>query len=342
MRIPMGRLTGSGSFAAVVTILAITLVACSETGTPPGPRPEPVVVYASYADQDFLPGLFERFTDETGMPVTIRYADEQENVARVVANRGAPPADVLLVPTISAIWLAAEEGALIPQRSAVIDAAVPDWLRDPDYLWTATGFRLGVIVYDPQAIDPDAGIDYASLAEPEYQGRLCLSSAQLSVNRALIAMLIDSLGRRPAELLVRGWIRNLGHPVFDSEAQLLEAILDGRCGAGIVSSSAVAETDPERLGIRVPATAALDAEAAGIARHARHPDAALTLIEWLVGKTAQPLLAAGNRHYPANPAADSPSGADRAGRNKAATTNSGRIGRNNEEALKLAERAAYR
>lgn len=342
MRTPAGWLKRSGMLAAVAAISSITLAACGDTGAPSGPRPQPVVVYASYADQDFLPGLFERFTDETGMPVTIRYADEQENVARVIANRGAPPADVLLVPTISAIWLAAEEGALIPQRSAVIDAAVPDWLRDPDYLWTATGFRLAVIAYDPQAVDPDTGIDYASLAEPEYRGSLCLSSAQLSVNRALIATLIDRLGTRPAELLVRGWIRNLGHPVFDSEARLLEAILDGRCGVGIVSSSAVAETDSGRLGIRVPATAALDAEAAGIARHARHPDAALTLIEWLVGKTAQSLLVGGNRHYPANPAADSPSGADRAGRSSVATTNSGRIGRNNEEALKLAERAAYR
>ena len=62
----------------------------------------------------------------------------------------------------------------------------------------------------------------------------------------------------------------------------------------------------------------------------------------MVGKTAQQSLVAGNWHYPANPAAADPPALVAAGRANAATVNSWRVGRDNEEALKLAERAAYR
>ena len=325
----------------VAAIAAICAAGCERTAPTDEPRPEPVVVYASHEVETYLPALFEGFTEQTGIRVTMRYADEHENVGRVIANRGVPPADVVITPSIGSIWQAAEEGALIPQRSAAIDIAVPDKLRDPDRLWTGLGYRSALIVIDPDSVDSAAIKDYSDLAAASLAGGLCLSSSQLSVNRSLIAMLINALGRRPAEVLVRGWMANLGHPVFDSETELLAAIEAGTCKAGIASSSAYRLDTSDRLVAITPDTAYVDLEAAGIARHARNPDSALLLIEWLVSVSAQQAHSAANGHYPVNPNAATPDGLPEAGR-QATQRRITAIGLNNEEALLLAERAAYR
>jgi len=304
-----------------------------------GPRPEPVVVYLSETQATYLPALFEAFTADTRVRVTVRAEDEQEVVARVIANRGAPPADVLLTPSTASIWRAAEEGALIPQRSATIDAAVPQSLRDPDKLWTAIGFESAVIVYDPGRLAAADVPGYESLAAPALDGLLCLGSSRTAHNRAVIATLIERLGRRDAERIVRGWIRNLAHPAYDTDDAVIAALADGTCAAGIVASGAVLAGLPGPLTVSVPGKAAVNVRAAGIARHARNPAGALALIEWLVQAPAQAELATASRAWPANPAVDV---AERAGRPDAAGVASSIAGRNDEEARLLAERAGYR
>ena len=60
---------------------------------------------------------------------------------------------------------------------------------------------------------------------------------------------------------------------------ILEAIADGRCEIGLVSHSAASESGMPFL---EPAQLVADVEAIGVARHARNPDGAAALLEWLV------------------------------------------------------------
>ena len=85
---------------------------------------------------------------------------------------------------------------------------VPTWLRDPDEYWVALSYRSAVLVYDPDSVSPDLLSSYEELAEAQFRGRICMSSASLPINRAVIAMLIDKLGIRDTELAVRGWVAN--------------------------------------------------------------------------------------------------------------------------------------
>ena len=72
---------------------------------------EPIVVYASYADETYLPALFNGFTRETGIRVTVRYATTQSIVDDVIGKRGSPPADLLLTANVTGVWRAADKGA---------------------------------------------------------------------------------------------------------------------------------------------------------------------------------------------------------------------------------------
>ena len=98
------------------------------------------------------------------------------------------------------------------------------------------------------------------------------------MNQAVIASLIDELGVRPAELVVRGWLKNLAAPVFESEQNLLDAIISGNCKIGIATNAAASESG---LSVNIPQPAAVDIDGIGIGRHAQNPVGALALVEWL-------------------------------------------------------------
>jgi iron(III) transport system substrate-binding protein len=265
-----------GLIAAVLLMLA----ACEKPpeNRPDGERKQPVVVYAAFEDDAHLQDPLAQFTEETGVLVIVRRGDSQDIVTDLIENRVFPPADVLMTNSVVDIWRAAEEGALRPIAADTVAELSPGWSRDPDGLWAGIGVRSAVIVYDAAAVGVDGSLDYASLQQPHFRGKLCLSSSSNAVNRTVIAMLIDELDIRPAELAVRGWMKNLAMPVFDSEYQVVEAIESGACAVGIVSSS-VAVTSG--LSVHAPSPTFADVDGIGIGRHARNPDGAMALLKWL-------------------------------------------------------------
>ena len=272
-------------------LAALTVCACerpaTETGAPAA-RLEPVVVYASYEDENYLPSLFTAFTAETGISVTVRHRPEQQVVDEVIGKRGSPPADVLLTRSVHGVWQATDEGALRPLQSEKILAMVPGWLRDPDGYWTAIGFSAVRVVCNGGRLEDCDGVEaYRDLGKPEFRERLCLSASSIAVNRTLIAGLIADHGVRPAELIVRSWIANLALPPFESELALLQAVEAGTCGLAVVSGLALNHASRLTVAARWPQPGYFDIVAVGINRHARRPEAARRLVEWLVDDAAQ-------------------------------------------------------
>jgi len=304
---------------------------------------EPVVVYASYADETYLPTLFTGFTRDTGIRVTVRYGTSESIVDDVIGKRGSPPADLLLTANVTGVWRAADEGALRPLGSDIVNERVPAQLRDPDGYWTAVSLRTAQIIFDTQALSAAAVGSYEDLANPEFENKLCLTTSTLADNRSLIANLIKIHGVRPAAIIVRGWMRNLALPPFKSESDLMQAIAAGTCSVGIVSSSRTHLSSSQNEGSRVvastPALGHIDVEAAGINRHAREPDAARQLLEWMLSVPVQ------QQH--ANATATLPVILSVAGKAEAWSR---QLGESNvaagawldEDAVKLAERAGYR
>ena len=328
--------------AAAIALAALAVGACERpAGETPGPasRPEPVVVYASYEDENYLPSLFTDFTRDTGIPVTVRHRPEYQIVGEVIANKGAPPADLLLTRSVHGAWRAADEGALRPLQSTEIGGVVPAWLRDPDGYWTAIGFGSVDVVCNAEHQEDCAAVEaYEDLGKPEFEARLCLSSASIAVNRTLIAGLIADHGLRPAELIVRGWVANLALPPFDSEAALLQAVEEGTCGLAVVSSLAFHDFGRPTVAATWPQPGYFDVVAVGINRHARSPDAARCLAEWLAGPSAQEAQFAAIGLFPANPSVPAagfsftPSNERR---------NAAVFGFYEADAIKLAERARW-
>ena len=313
----------------LVPVIALLLAACSGDPASEQQRFAPVVVYAAYENGEYLEGLFEDFTAQTKIPVTLRLGESGQLVDDIIANRGAPPADVLLASNVADAWRAADEGAL---RPIAVDnlGDVAEFLRDPDRLWAATRMAAIVIASSPQ-VTQEPPNTYSDLAKPAYANRVCLSSSSLPVNRSLIAMLISEMGVRPAERVVRGWVRNLAAPVFGTEAELSVAVESGRCDYAILPSTMAAGA------WTLPNPAYVHIEGAGIARHARYPDSAQKLVEWMLSVDVQDRHAQAMKAYPALTNLIDAALLDGISRKSV-----GFAGWHDNDAVLLAERAGYR
>ena len=253
------------------------LGAC-ERAPAPASAPEPIVVYATAGDETAFEDRLAGFTEETGIPVDVKYGDSAANTNLVISNQGSPHADVLLTTNVADIWRAADEGALLPIQSERLSSVAP-MFRDPDRFWVADDVRLTVVAVNRDIVAGPGIERFADLAGAQRQGRLCLLSSGHDLSRSLMAMLIEEHGVRPAERIVRGWVRNLAQPPFESEQALLEAIRDGACGYGILSDTAAREAT-----VVIPEPAYFDIDGLGVVRHSRYPQSAQALVDWMLSK----------------------------------------------------------
>lgn len=259
----------------VVLGTLMMLAACGGAKEPQGP---PIVVLATGEKGGALTELLADFTADTGVPVSIEWGSSADNADRLIEKSGTP-ADALITDNVADAWRVAESGGFLPVQSTAF-ANLHASLKDPDGYWAAIDVRTLVIAHRNDARPLTAGYD--NLGTGEFKGRLCVSSSQRSINRSLIAFLIEEMGVKEAERLVRRWVKNLAMPPFADEEAVLDALRAGDCDYGIVSTA----NDLDGLTPFSPRPYYFDASAVGVGRHAVQPDSAQRLVEWLLRNRA--------------------------------------------------------
>jgi len=193
-------------------------------------------------------------------------------------------------------------------------------------------------------------VSYEDLADPKWKGRLCLRTSKKVYNQSLVAMMLARLGEAETARVVGGWVTNLATEPFANDNQVMEAIDAGKCDVGIVNTYYFGRLAKERPGLKVaiawPNQASsgvhVNVSGAGVTRHAKHPDEARQLLEWLSSAEAQGLFASLNLEYPANPAIAPDPAVAAWGGFTADPANVAAAGRLQAAAVMLMDRAGYR
>lgn len=337
---------------AVTALFTLVLLAgCGAGDAPDGSAAatRPVVVYSSRAEQLIRP-IFDRYTAETGVPIRYVTDAEQPLIQKLKAEGATTSADLLLTVDAGNLWYAAEQDVLRPTYSDTLQANIPAHLRDPDNTWFGMSVRARTIVYDKRVVDPSGLTDYADLADEKWRGKLCLRTSAKVYNQSLVAALIWKMGERDAEQVVRGWVANLATDVFPNDTKLIEAIEAGQCQVGIVNTyyfGRLQREDPDLpVAIFWPGEETggvhVNISGAGVTRHARNPQGAVALLEWMSGEQAQSLLGGDNLEYPANPGVAPDPLVAAWGEFNASPMNVAHAGAYQADAVKLMDRAGYR
>jgi iron(III) transport system substrate-binding protein len=253
---------------------------------------------------------FEQFADETGIEVEFLTGNDTELRERIAAEGEDTEADVYLTVDAGNLAEAAEDGLFQPLDSTVLTEAIPAEFRDPEDRWFGLALRTRTIVYNPEAIDEaDVPATYEELAEPEWEGRLCLRTGNSEYQQSLVASMIAADGEEETLEVLKGWKDNA--EIYANDIELLEAMAAGACDVGIANHYYLAqqlEDDPDfpvalkwaeqdSRGVHV------NISGGGVTAHADHPELARQFLEWLA-TDGQGVLVHTNHEYPANPAVD--------------------------------------
>lgn len=308
-----------------------------------------LVVYSARNEQLIKP-VFDAYTQATGVKINFITDKEAPLLTRLQQEGAASPADLLITVDAGNLWQAAEQGLLQPVESTALQAAVPAHLRDPQNRWFGLSVRARTIFFNPTLVKAEQLSSYEALAEPQWQGKLCLRSSKKVYNQSLVAMMIAAHGEAKTEQVVKGWVANLAAPPFADDTKLLEAIAAGQCAVGIANTyyyGRLLNKKPQLPVSLLWANQASDGThvniaGAGITRHAPHRAEAQKLLEWLASPAAQNLFVDANFEYPAN-AAVQPAAAVKAwGDYKANLLNVATAGKLQVDAVRLMDRAGYK
>jgi iron(III) transport system substrate-binding protein len=305
-KVPVRRLR-----SAVLALAAVALAGC--TTSPAGTT---IGVYSGRhynTDKE----LYARFTADTGIEVKLLEGKDDALIERLRTEGKASPADVLVLVDAARLDKAAGLDLFQPIRSEALERDVPANLRDGQDRWFALTRRVRAVVVNPKLVDP-AGIgSYADLASPDLRGKLCLRNSRSVYNQSLVADQIIQRGEPAAREWVKGMMANVSQPFFTSDIPLARAVASGTCGAALVNTYYVARMLSgdsgandrelaEKLQMVFPRPAHVNISGAGVTRHARHPEAATRLIEFLASSSGGRGYAEANHEYPLKGYGDDP------------------------------------
>jgi iron(III) transport system substrate-binding protein len=250
---------------------------------------------------------FEGFAEETGVSVEFLNGNDAELRERIVAEGEDTQADVYLTVDAGNLARGAQQGIFQPLESEVLTGAVPEALRDPDDLWFGLAVRVRTIVYSTERMGLDeVPTTYEELAEPSWDGRVCMRDSSNVYQQSLVASLIAAHGEEEAVEIVRGWAD--GAEILANDILILESIADGLCDVGVTNHYYLGRLLEEDAGFPVGLVWAnqdgrgvhVNISGGGVTRYADDPDLAQRFLEWLATEGQKPLVDS-NHEYPANP-----------------------------------------
>ncbi|QLG87842.1 extracellular solute-binding protein [Chitinibacter bivalviorum] len=315
---------------------------------------ETVTVYSARNEQLIKP-LFDAYTKETGVEVKMLSDKEGPLMARLQAEGGNTPADMLITVDAGNLWQAANMGLLKTINSKTLNDNVPAHLRDAKGQWYGLSIRARTMVYNPNLIKADQLSTYEDLADPKFKGKLCLRTSKKVYNQSLVAMMIAQQGEAKTEQVIRGWVANLATDVFADDTKLIEAVAAGQCAVGIVNTYYLGRIlDKMTPAQRDAYTAKLfwanqktngvhvNVSGAGVTRYAKNEAGAVKLMEWLSSEKAQNLYADKDLEFPVNPKVKPDALVSAWGPYKQNVINMSKAGELQSQAVKLMDRAGYK
>ena len=308
--------------------------------------------------------LFESFTEQTGVTVNLIEGDADELIERIRSEGENSPADVLITTDAGRLWRAEEAGLLANLESDALMSAVPENLRHPEGRWFGLTKRARVIVYNTQTVDPAELSTYENLAEPEWQGRVCVRSSGNVYNQSLLASVIAADGAEAAEAWAQGLVDNFARSPQGGDTDQIMAVAAGECDVAIVNhyyyARLVADAGPEdedddaasegtdiaeTVGIFFPNQEErgthVNISGAAVLESAPNPENAVSFLEFLVTPEAQEVFASGNFEYPVVEGVEVAPVVQDFGDFAEDTLNVAVLGENNPEAVRIMDRVGW-
>ena len=228
-------MTGRSSIKTLFALLAFACATHSAAGVSFADNDKTVNIYSARKEALILP-ILERFRDETGIEFKLVTGKADALLKRLRTEGEATPADIFVTVDAGRLHRAREAGVLQRIGSGSVDDAVPAHLRDADGFWVALSKRARTVMYARDRVDPAALSTYEGLADPMWEGRICIRSSGNIYNQSLVSSMIEANGAGSTEAWARELVANFARPPAGGDTDQLRAAAAGECDLAVANT----------------------------------------------------------------------------------------------------------
>lgn len=290
--------------APLIAVAALVLASCgSDEGS------GPLIVYSGRSEELVAP-LIDRFMEESGIEVEVRYAGSTDLAATLLQEGETTDADVFYAQDPASLGSVASLLAVIDP--SLLERVEPRF-SDEEGRWVGTSGRVRTFIYNtgtdielPQTID--------DVTDPEWAGRLGVAPTNGSFLAFVSAMILER-----GEEATLGWLEDLAAndpQEFDSNSPIAAAADTGEVAGGLVNHYYLLRLraegegdDAENWFIPAGDVGSLVMPAgAGIIEGTDMPEAASRFVEFLLSETSQEYFATETFEFPLVEGVEAPQG----------------------------------
>ncbi len=250
---------------------------------------ERLVVYTSHKEEVWRP-IVEEFEERTGIWVDVVTGGSNELLERIAGEAEAPAADVMFGGGVDTIEVYRD---YLEPYFADGSELIPELYRSADGIWTPFSVLPVVLIYNTKLLDEGAITAWSDLLERGFRGKIAFADPSVSGSSftALVTML-RALGGDYDETL-RAFADNLGGLEFDGSGDILTAVADGSCWAGVTLEETALKYQAagDSIGIVYPSDGtSLVPDGSAIVKGAKHPANAQLFLDFTISYDVQQLL----------------------------------------------------
>lgn len=316
-----------------------------------------VNIYSARKEALILP-ILEKFKEETGISFNLVTGKADELLTRIRLEGQATPADLFITVDAGRLYRAKKANILQPIENESILSRVPESLRDPDGLWVGLSQRARPIFYLKSSVDPSSLSTYEQLADNVWKGRICVRSSSNIYNQSLVASMIEASGAEKTLAWAKSFVGNFARDPAGGDTDQIKSVAAGECDIGIANTyyygRLAASDNPDNqavaaaVGVFWPNQADGDrgthvnVSGAGITKHAKNPDNAVRLLEFLTTDESQNWYAQVNHEYPVVQKVPVSATLAAIGEFRADDVNMTLLGVNNRKAVEIMDQAGWK
>jgi iron(III) transport system substrate-binding protein len=219
----LARATAAASTLGLVAALA----ACGGTGS--ADDGDVLTVYSAQ-HESLVRTMLADFTEETGIELEFRDANDSELANQIVQEGDASPADVFLTENSPSIDVVDEAGLLAPLDEAALEQ-VGEQYRPASGTWVGFAARSTALIYNPAEISEDElPASMLDLADPAWAGRVGIAAGGADF-QAIVSAVLALEGEDATREWLTGLERNA--EIYTSNTAIMKAVDEGEIPVGI-------------------------------------------------------------------------------------------------------------
>lgn len=284
------------------------LASCSSSGE----EGTELTVYSGRSEE-YLGDVFEKFQEESGIRLNVRYADSAELAAQLLEEGGNSPADLFISQDAGSLGAVAEAGLLDLLSESILNE-VPSAFSSQEKFWVGITGRTRVFAYSPSRLK-DLPMSYRDVTNPIYKGRIGIAPTNGSFQAFVTALRINA-----GEAATEQWLRDLvaNEPrYYEKNSMIVEAIDAGEIDLGLVNHYYVYEVSKalgREIGVKVgffekgDLGNLINVSGGGILKTSGKKEAAEKFLAYLLSSYAQETFVREVQEYPLLPGVEGPAG----------------------------------